>query len=80
MNKSQIQSQQYGPVKEGSVINIEAISTSKGKAETGKSAIPAPLAPSIFQATPVTSSVPMSNSTPSFREVIIYHIWYSRYY
>nr|CRZ24382.1 BMA-HPO-16 [Brugia malayi] len=68
MKKSQNQSQQYNLAKEGSVINIKAISSGKGKMETGRSLTHLPLAPSIFQATSVLPSATVPNSAPSFRE------------
>ncbi|EFO28115.1 hypothetical protein LOAG_00374 [Loa loa] len=66
--KSQNQPQQYGPAKEGSIINIEAISMGKDKAERGRSTIYTSVAPSIFQAEPVIPFVTMPNNTPSLRE------------
>uniref|UniRef100_A0A0R3RX05 UDP-N-acetylglucosamine transferase subunit ALG14 n=1 Tax=Elaeophora elaphi TaxID=1147741 RepID=A0A0R3RX05_9BILA len=66
--KSQNQSQQYGLMKEGNVINIEAVSMDKGQTETGRPAMPTPFAPSIFQVTPVPPYTVMLNGTPSIRE------------
>ncbi|KAL3985303.1 putative integral membrane protein [Acanthocheilonema viteae] len=69
IKKSQNQSQQYGPVKENNVINIEAISMGNdSKVELGKSAVPAPFAPMTFQMTPVTPFTVVPDGIPSSRE------------